>query len=71
MKNIISIFVVLSFLFMTVCISTSDAKFLCEVEKIDGTTLILKNCQEKGLKRLKPGDSVSIVKKRKPKLEGC
>ena len=52
----------------------ASAKFLCEVDSIEGTTLVLKNCQEKGLKRLSPGDAVSIIKKRKKKaaaVEGC
>ncbi len=53
---------------------SANAKFLCEVESIEGTTLVLKNCQEKGLKRLSPGDKVDIIKKRKKKaaaVEGC
>lgn len=55
--------------------SFSHAKFTCQVEKVEGTSLILKNCQEKGLKKIKAGDTVSITKKRKkkktPKVEGC
>ncbi len=48
------------------------AKFTCDVKSIEGNQMVLENCQEKGLKRLKPGDKVSIIKKRKSKkLEGC
>ena len=49
------------------------AKFTCDVEKIEGNTMVLKNCQEKGLKRLHPGDKVGIIKKRvkKTAVEGC
>jgi len=51
---------------------TACAKFTCEVKSIQGKQLILDNCQEKGLKRLKPGDKVGITKKRKSKkVEGC
>ena len=44
--------------------SGASAKFTCQVDSIQGTTMVLKECQEKGLKRLHPGDTVSIVKKR-------
>jgi hypothetical protein len=50
---------------------TAYAKFTCDVEEVDGNRLVLKNCQEKGIKRIKAGDTVSITKKRKPKVEGC
>ena len=69
MKKAISIVSALSFFVLASGIS--HAKFTCDVEKIEGTSLILKNCQKKGLKRLKPGDTVKIIKKRKPKVEGC
>ena len=41
------------------------AEFICNVKSIEGKQLVLENCQEKGLKRLKPGDKVGIIKKRK------
>ena len=69
MKKTCSIF--LTFAFVMGSLGAASAKFTCDVEKIEGKTLVLKNCQEKGLKRLKPGDTVKIIKKRKPKVEGC
>ena len=62
---------ILSLAFLMASLKVANAKFTCDVEKIEGTSLILKNCQEKGLKRLRPGDTVKITKKRKPKVEGC
>ena len=62
---------ILSLAFLMASLGVANAKFTCDVEKIEGTSLILKNCQKKGLKRLKPGDTVKITKKRKPKVEGC
>ncbi len=47
----------------------ASAKFTCQVDSIQGTTMVLKECQEKGLKRLHSGDTVSIVKKRVQKKE--
>ena len=64
-KQVISF--IISLAFLSVSFGVAHAKFTCEVEEIDGARLVLKNCQEKGLKRLKAGDTVSITKKRKSK----
>ena len=67
MKKQLICFVV-SLVFLSVSfIGVAHAKFTCEVEEIDGTRLVLKNCQVKGLKRLKTGDTVAITKKRNSK----
>ena len=69
MKRVFPLGLTLAFLMTP--LGVANAKFTCDVEKIEGTSLILKNCQKKGLKRLKPGDTVKITRKRKPKVEGC
>ena len=63
--------VVVALMFAGTFAGMAHAKFTCDVETVEGNKLILKNCQEKGLKRLKAGDTVSITKKRKSKVEGC
>lgn len=68
-KKITAILLALLFAGTFTCVA--HAKFTCDVETVDGNKLILKNCQEKGLKRIKAGDTVSITKKRKHKVEGC
>ncbi len=68
MKNHLISFVIF-WVFLSASFGLAHAKFICEVEEIDGTRLVLKNCQEKGLKRLKAGDTVAITKKRKFKEE--
>ena len=46
-------------------VGISYAKFECTVESVDGTNLVLKDCDEKKAQKLKAGDTVSITKKRK------
>ena len=66
---LLGILIMISLLFMP---KLGVAKFTCDVKAIAGNELTLENCQEKGLKRLRPGDKVGIVKKRKKKsVEGC
>lgn len=69
---IVSTFALASILVLAVP-GVSSAKFTCDVDKIEGNTMVLKNCQERGLKRLHPGDKVGIIKKRvkKTAVEGC
>ena len=69
MRRTISLWV--ASLFVLALPAAGLAKFKCTVESIEGTTLVLKGCQKRGLKRLKPGDTVSITKKRKRSVEGC
>ena len=75
-KKVILKSVIASFLASFLLLGTypAHAKFSCKVKSIEGDQLILKKCQEKGLKKLKPGDTVNITKKRKKakaKVEGC
>jgi hypothetical protein len=62
-KKILTLFLALLFAFTM--FGVANAKFTCKVEQVKGNKLVLKNCQEKGLKRLSAGDTVSITKKRK------
>ncbi len=45
----------------------AEAKFTCEVISVEGAQLVLENCKD-GIRRIKPGDTVSITKKRKKKV---
>ena len=65
MKTIRIIFAPLIILAFLVSAQPAVAKFNCKVEKVGRTTLTLKNCEQKGLEKLSPGDTVSITKKRK------
>ena len=67
-KKAVTFMLAMAFLLTTTGVSI--AKFSCTVESIEGDKLVLNDCQEKGLKRLKTGSEVDISKKRK-KLEGC
>ncbi len=45
----------------------AEAKFTCDVISVEGAQLVLENCKD-GIRRIKPGDTVSITKKRKKKV---
>ena len=62
--------IVLSICFVMGTVSLAAAKFGCTVESIEGNKLILKDCEASKAAKLKVGDGVGIIKKRK-KLEGC
>ena len=62
--------IVLSFCFVLSSVTLATAKFGCTVESVEGSKLILKDCDADKAAKLKAGDGVRITKKRK-KLEGC
>ena len=71
MKMIVRI--VVAALIASLCFAGNGfAKFSCKTESVDldAGTLVLKECEKKGLKKIKQGNTVSIIKKKK-KLEGC
>jgi len=61
------VFVCALFVFVSVAV-VAEAKFTCEVISVDGARLVLENCKD-GIRRIKPGDTVSIIKKRKKAAE--
>ena len=67
------VWIIASVLLISLCFTgVSLAKFKCKTEDVDleAGTLVLKDCEKKGLKKIKIGNTVSITKKRK-QVEGC
>jgi len=62
--------IVLAICFAATSVAIATAKFGCTVESVEGSKIVLKDCNADKAAKLQAGDGVSITKQRK-KLEGC